>query len=227
MDFKQISFFILCLMAVYLLRVGESRIVKIIQKNNSDDDNTGVIPIGGEENEGTHENEREGTGHVNDIESCLEPSEQELHRRMMRKEKSYPHSPAFTLFAGSDSTSRNSINSVHGQRHTYPTPNFTCPLHLNVSLSADIAARSLCPWTYTIDSDPDRFPKVMAVASCRCKDCIDASVRGGLSVVNTCETVTYLVRVLKRTGCRDGFYQYKFAWEHVPVACVCVRPKVF
>ncbi|XP_070564920.1 interleukin-17B-like isoform X2 [Ptychodera flava] len=160
--------------------------------------------------------------------SCIEPPEQHLQQQLMKKEKSYPNSPMFTVYPFEESES--SRNSIAAMDNPYPAkkPNFTCPFELGDQLYADINDRSLCPWTFTLDNDPDRFPKVMAVAACRCTDgCIDTRTGRG-SLDNHCKPVTYRVRVLRRQpGCVNGYYRYRFAWESVPVACVCVRDRVY
>ncbi|XP_077978605.1 interleukin 17-like protein [Glandiceps talaboti] len=159
------------------------------------------------------------------VSSCLEPPPRDLHKRLKKKETLYPQGPMFAIFPVEDSeSSKNSIQQADNL-YSFTTPNFTCPLDLT-NLAHDMSDRAICPWTLTIDNDPNRFPKVMAVASCRCRGCIDTSGPRE-SLDNYCQPVTYGVRVLKRQPeCENGYYQYKFDWVKVPVACVCLRPRL-
>ena len=82
----------------------------------------------------------------------------------------------------------------------------------------ELRKRSLCPWHYVLNQDPNRYPDTLAEAVCNCKGaCADESLG------KRCEGVYYNIRVLQNSGkCdEDGYYKYEQAWYQVRVGCVC------
>ncbi|XP_038053029.1 probable GPI-anchored adhesin-like protein PGA55 [Patiria miniata] len=107
--------------------------------------------------------------------------------------------------------------------------NLTCPTELlHVSGIDDVNKRSLCPWTYVADVDPDRYPSTIQIAKCRCPRCIDTSLaqEGAFSNENDCHQVLFRMKVLRRGPCVNGMYMYHNVYQDIPVACACLRPKV-
>ncbi|KAJ8040214.1 Interleukin-17D [Holothuria leucospilota] len=85
-----------------------------------------------------------------------------------------------------------------------------------------VNARSMCPWHYKIDFQPQRFPTTLALAKCNCGSCLDPftnEIRDDL----TCQPIFYKIKVLRKVGCTDGFFKYELHEQEIPVACACMR----
>ena len=77
--------------------------------------------------------------------------------------------------------------------------------------------RSYCPWYYVINHSGDRYPRDIAEARCRCQ------YGAGLGGETACEQVKYFIRVLRKTGCTNGTYDYTNGWQSVAVGCTLTR----
>ncbi|XP_077164102.1 interleukin-17F-like [Paroedura picta] len=90
----------------------------------------------------------------------------------------------------------------------------------------DVRNRSLSPWDYRINEDPNRFPHAIAEANCRYDTCVDTTGGQGLyyglnSVPIRQET---LVLRRKQTGCQQSYWLVK---EMVTVGCTCAFPATY
>ncbi|XP_054855732.1 interleukin-17F-like [Eublepharis macularius] len=88
--------------------------------------------------------------------------------------------------------------------------------------SQDVRNRSLSPWDYRINEDPNRFPYAIAEASCRYTACVDGTGRGlnyGLSSVPIQQEILVLKR--KQAGCQQTYWLEK---QLVTVGCTCTFP---
>ncbi|KAL8173082.1 UNVERIFIED_CONTAM: hypothetical protein K2H54_039702 [Gekko kuhli] len=133
------------------------------------------------------------------------------------------------------------MNSVHGKAMNSKKTKDGCPTHedpefpdsMRVQIQVvhtnpgnarpqDVRNRSLSPWDYRINEDPNRFPIAIAEASCRHSACVHASGRGlnySLSSVPIQQEILVLRR--KRIGCRQTYWLEK---QMVTVGCTCAFP---
>ncbi|XP_053457898.1 interleukin-17F [Nycticebus coucang] len=83
--------------------------------------------------------------------------------------------------------------------------------------------RSLSPWDYTVDWDPNRYPFVISQAKCRYLGCVDALGREDMSMNSVPIQQETLVLRRKIQGCNVYFQLEKVV---VTVGCTCVTPRV-
>ncbi|KAK6184153.1 hypothetical protein SNE40_006676 [Patella caerulea] len=90
----------------------------------------------------------------------------------------------------------------------------------NFGSGAPLWVRSTCPWYYeSEDLGSNYYPAHIPQAKCKCSSCIGSTGR------TKCERITTQVRVLKKTGCTNGFYTYETELrEDINVGCTCARP---
>uniref|UniRef100_UPI00358FFD13 interleukin-17C-like n=1 Tax=Myxine glutinosa TaxID=7769 RepID=UPI00358FFD13 len=89
--------------------------------------------------------------------------------------------------------------------------------------STRMSDRSLSPWHFRINYDPDRVPARLPEAKCLCLGCLnpqDGHHELGLSSV----AVKTAIRVFRRQPCGAGLARYTPHWEHIAIACTCVNP---
>ncbi|NXA42517.1 IL17F protein, partial [Eudromia elegans] len=91
----------------------------------------------------------------------------------------------------------------------------------NTKKSADISNRSLAPWDYRINEDPNRFPQVIADAECRHTSCVDST--GQLDYSGSSVPIHQEILVLRREqrGCQ---HSYRLEKKMITVGCTCVHP---
>ncbi|XP_025897127.1 interleukin-17A-like [Nothoprocta perdicaria] len=91
----------------------------------------------------------------------------------------------------------------------------------NTKTSADISNRSLAPWDYRINEDPNRFPQVIADAKCRHTSCVDLA--GQLDYSGSSVPIYQEILVLRREqrGCHHSYWLEK---KMITVGCTCVHP---
>ncbi|CAH1252879.1 IL17B [Branchiostoma lanceolatum] len=87
-----------------------------------------------------------------------------------------------------------------------------------------LSERSVCPWSYYIDHDPNRIPHDIAQAKCRCTACLDP-VTNKQNYNYACVPVTIKKLVLRRKKKKSGGYRYRDEWQDVAVGCTCVQPR--
>ncbi|KAH7974262.1 hypothetical protein HPB49_013358 [Dermacentor silvarum] len=84
-----------------------------------------------------------------------------------------------------------------------------------VPQSADIGDRATCPFTVTVDADPERIPAELPVMKCNCPDSL-CSVAGDYR----CQEVRSTFRVAFRAGGSSSQLTNKTL--ELPTSCVCV-----
>ncbi|KAH0621817.1 hypothetical protein JD844_023459, partial [Phrynosoma platyrhinos] len=95
----------------------------------------------------------------------------------------------------------------------------------SVKIHPNIRNRSLSPWDYSINEDPNRFPHVIAEAKCRHDACLDFTGRGLNHHMNSVR-IQQEILVLKREqiGCQQT---YSLEKQLVTVGCTCIHPTIF
>ncbi|XP_067401075.1 interleukin-17F-like [Emydura macquarii macquarii] len=85
----------------------------------------------------------------------------------------------------------------------------------------DVSDRSMSPWDYSINEDPNRFPQVIAQANCRHYSCVDSTGREDYSMNSI--PIQHEILALRREqrGCQ---HVYRLEKQLVTVGCTCVRP---
>lgn len=99
------------------------------------------------------------------------------------------------------------------------------PIHLEYSphdTSQDLQTRSLCPWRYVANVDPDRYPQTLIEAECLSEECccgLEQSSGVG------CERIYRAVAVLRRVKQDNCDKKDSFAFERreerLAVGCTC------
>ncbi|XP_010017024.1 PREDICTED: interleukin-17A [Nestor notabilis] len=108
---------------------------------------------------------------------------------------------------------------------------FPQTVRVNISISntnqdnkmiPDISSRSLAPWDYSIDEDHNRFPHVIADATCRPR-CVnlDGQLDHRLNSVPIKQEILVLRREQK--GCHQT---YRLEKKTITVGCTCVTPLI-
>ncbi|NXA52580.1 IL17F protein, partial [Nothocercus julius] len=94
-------------------------------------------------------------------------------------------------------------------------------INQNTKMSADVSNRSLAPWDYRINKDPNRFPQVIADAKCRHTSCVDMA--GQLDYSGSSVPIHQEILVLRREqrGCHHSYWLEK---KMITVGCTCVHP---
>ncbi|XP_010221758.1 PREDICTED: interleukin-17A-like [Tinamus guttatus] len=91
----------------------------------------------------------------------------------------------------------------------------------NTKMSADVSNRSLAPWDYRINKDPNRFPHVIADAECRHTSCVDMA--GQLDYSGSSVPIHQEILVLRREQ-RGCHHSYRLEKMMITVGCTCVHP---
>ncbi|XP_025919745.1 interleukin-17F-like [Apteryx rowi] len=104
----------------------------------------------------------------------------------------------------------------------------TVKVNINISnvnqdtkMSRDVSSRSLAPWDYRIDEDPNRFPQVIADAQCRHSSCVDLAGQLDYSVNSVPIHQEILVLRREQKGCQ---HSYRLEKKMITVGCTCVNP---
>ncbi|XP_075056898.1 interleukin-17F-like [Mixophyes fleayi] len=84
----------------------------------------------------------------------------------------------------------------------------------------DIHTRSLSPWDYSFNTDPNRFPFVIAEANCLSFTCVDSD--GSESPELISYPIQREIMVLRREQ-KACDYIYRLETELVTLGCTCVR----
>ncbi|XP_059699305.1 interleukin-17F-like [Haemorhous mexicanus] len=87
----------------------------------------------------------------------------------------------------------------------------------------DVRNRSLAPWDYRLDEDPNRFPRVIADARCRLSGCVTplGQEDHGLNSVPIQQQILVLRR--EQRGCVPS---YRLEKRIITVGCTCVTPVI-
>ncbi|XP_060686731.1 interleukin-17A-like [Hemiscyllium ocellatum] len=83
--------------------------------------------------------------------------------------------------------------------------------------------RSVSPWIYRLDHDPNRYPVIIRRAECVSSHCLNSEGKEDLNL-NT-RLVKQEMIVLKKEG-HENRITYRAELVMVPVACICVLPVV-
>ncbi|NXR04916.1 IL17F protein, partial [Sagittarius serpentarius] len=87
----------------------------------------------------------------------------------------------------------------------------------------DVRNRSLAPWDYRLDEDPNRFPQVIADAKCRLSGCVNplGQVDHSLNSVPIQQEILVLRR--EQRGCLPTYHLEK---KVITVGCTCAAPVI-
>ena len=81
--------------------------------------------------------------------------------------------------------------------------------------------RSLCPWRFVKNIDPDRHPEELWEAECECSECRIVDEDSGASCEKIYESIAVLRRAHGSHCMNDGEYEFKHSSERIAVACTC------
>ncbi|KFQ15538.1 Interleukin-17F, partial [Leptosomus discolor] len=87
----------------------------------------------------------------------------------------------------------------------------------------DVRNRSLAPWDYRLDEDPNRFPQVIADAECRLSGCVNSLGQEDHSLNSVPIRQEILVLRREQRGCLPT---YRLEKKVITVGCTCVVPVV-
>ncbi|NXX75461.1 IL17F protein, partial [Urocolius indicus] len=87
----------------------------------------------------------------------------------------------------------------------------------------DVRNRSLAPWDYRLDEDPNRFPPVIADAECRLSSCVNPLGQEDHSLNSVPIQQEILVLRREQRGCQPT---YRLEKKVITVGCTCVTPVV-
>ncbi|NXN66268.1 IL17F protein, partial [Himantopus himantopus] len=91
------------------------------------------------------------------------------------------------------------------------------------SVVHDVSNRSLAPWDYRLDEDPNRFPQVIADAKCRLSGCVNPLGQEDHSVNSVPIQQEILVLRREQQGCLPT---YRLEKKVITVGCTCVIPVI-
>ncbi|KAM9296237.1 interleukin-17F-like [Gastrophryne carolinensis] len=130
---------------------------------------------------------------------CKDPSEEHLRSKLLRLA---PDSPFFSR--------QDNIPDLKMKK---------CPVRINSS-SELMQDRSISPWSYRINEDLNRYPRIIIEAYCLCKGCITAKANSMVSVPFYRE-----VPVLQKTKkCKKSRFIYKMRNIRIAQFCICRFP---
>ncbi|NXL95089.1 IL17F protein, partial [Alectura lathami] len=87
----------------------------------------------------------------------------------------------------------------------------------------DVRNRSLAPWDYRIDEDPNRFPQVIADAQCRLSGCLNPQGQEDHSLNSVAIKQEILVLRREQQGCQPT---YRLEKKIITVGCTCAAPVI-
>ncbi|NXE00271.1 IL17F protein, partial [Chaetorhynchus papuensis] len=87
----------------------------------------------------------------------------------------------------------------------------------------DVRNRSLAPWDYSLDDDPNRFPRVIADARCRLSGCVSPLGQEDHSLNSVPIRQEILVLRREQRGCQQS---YRLEKKIITVGCTCVTPVI-
>ncbi|XP_073523522.1 interleukin-17F-like, partial [Phyllobates terribilis] len=88
----------------------------------------------------------------------------------------------------------------------------------------DGPTRSLSPWEYSLSTDPNRFPIVIAEADCLTFACVDADGHESPDLISF--PIQQEVMVLRRREQKGCSFSYRLEGEVVTLGCTCVTPTI-
>ncbi|XP_051470379.1 interleukin-17F-like [Apus apus] len=87
----------------------------------------------------------------------------------------------------------------------------------------DVSNRSLAPWDYRLDEDPNRFPQVIADAKCRLSSCVTPLGQKDHSLNSVPIQQEILVLRREQRGCLPT---YRLEKKVITVGCTCAAPVI-
>ncbi|NWR56237.1 IL17F protein, partial [Bucorvus abyssinicus] len=87
----------------------------------------------------------------------------------------------------------------------------------------DVRNRSLAPWDYRLDEDPNRFPQLIADAQCRLSGCVNPLGQEDRSLNSVPIQQEILVLRRELQGCLPTFRLEK---KVITVGCTCATPVI-
>ncbi|XP_009975546.1 PREDICTED: interleukin-17F-like [Tauraco erythrolophus] len=87
----------------------------------------------------------------------------------------------------------------------------------------DVRNRSLAPWDYRLDKDPNRFPQVIADAECRLSGCVNPLGQEDHSLNSVPIQQEILVLRREQRGCLPT---YRLEKKVITVGCTCATPVI-
>ncbi|XP_075719926.1 interleukin-17A-like [Rhinoderma darwinii] len=98
------------------------------------------------------------------------------------------------------------------------------PSYLDRLVKMDhIHTRSLSPWDYSLNKDPNRFPSVIAKANCLTYFCVDSDGNQSPHLISSPIQQEMMVLRWEQKGCS---FSYRLETEVVTLGCTCIRPIV-
>ncbi|KAM6406888.1 interleukin-17F-like [Pluvialis apricaria] len=91
------------------------------------------------------------------------------------------------------------------------------------SMIHDVRNRSLAPWDYRLDEDPNRFPQVIADAKCRLSGCVNSLGQEDHSLNSVPIQQEILVLRREQRGCLPT---YRLEKKVITVGCTCAVPVI-
>ncbi|NXG49892.1 IL17F protein, partial [Psilopogon haemacephalus] len=88
----------------------------------------------------------------------------------------------------------------------------------------DVQNRSLAPWDYRLDEDPNRFPQVIADAECRLSSCLNPMGQEDYSLNSVPIQQEILVLRREQEGCLPT---YRLEKKLITVGCTCAAPIIY
>ena len=84
--------------------------------------------------------------------------------------------------------------------------------------------RGLCPWHYKVEYRSDRYPIMRMQAKCNCGSCFffNSNKTNEGNEFN-CRQIRKLMPTLVRGNCVNGVYNWNIMFEHVSIACMCMK----
>ncbi|XP_054034143.1 interleukin-17F [Dryobates pubescens] len=92
------------------------------------------------------------------------------------------------------------------------------------TMGHDVRNRSLAPWDYRLDEDPNRFPQVIADAECRLSSCMNPQGQEDYSLNSVPIQQEILVLRRDQEGCLPT---YRLEKKIITVGCTCAAPIVY
>ncbi|NWW24121.1 IL17F protein, partial [Falcunculus frontatus] len=111
-------------------------------------------------------------------------------------------------------------------------PKFPTTMKVDIRISSsdhafrmvhDVRNRSLAPWDYRLDEDPNRFPRVIADAQCRLSGCVSPLGQEDHSLNSVPIKQEILVLRREQQGCLPS---YRLEKRVITVGCTCVTPVI-
>ena len=92
----------------------------------------------------------------------------------------------------------------------------------NVALESVNRSSTICPWHWEIHQRQDRYPFKIPVAKCNCESCQAKTIYDSDGYrLSACRHEISFQPVLYRTHHVNKTEKWSFAFEAVPIACVC------